>query len=68
VIVDNKAGAGGNIALDVAAKAPPDGYTIGMGQASNLAIDPSLYAKMPFDPLKDFSPIASIAGRRPGDE
>jgi tripartite-type tricarboxylate transporter receptor subunit TctC len=43
------------------------GYTIGMGQASNLAIDPS-HAKMPFDPLKDFSPIASIAGRRPGDE
>jgi tripartite-type tricarboxylate transporter receptor subunit TctC len=61
VIVDNKAGAGGNIGLDVVAKAPPDGYTIGMGQASNLAINPSLYAKMPFDPLKDFSPIASIA-------
>lgn len=61
VIVDNKAGAGGNIGLDLVAKAPPDGYTIGMGQASNLAINPSLYAKMPFDPLKDFSPIASIA-------
>jgi tripartite-type tricarboxylate transporter receptor subunit TctC len=61
VVVDNKPGAGGNIGLDAVAKAAPDGYTIGMGQASNLAINPSLYARMPFDPLKDFTPIASIA-------
>ncbi|NML48438.1 tripartite tricarboxylate transporter substrate binding protein [Ramlibacter sp. G-1-2-2] len=61
VIVDNKPGAGGNIGLDAVAKAAPDGYTIGMGQASNLAINPSLYAKMPFDPLKDLTPIAGIA-------
>jgi tripartite-type tricarboxylate transporter receptor subunit TctC len=61
VVVDNKPGAGGNIGLDAVAKAAPDGYTIGMGQASNLAINPSLYAKMPFDSLKDFTPIASIA-------
>jgi tripartite-type tricarboxylate transporter receptor subunit TctC len=61
VVVDNKPGAGGNIGIDVVAKAAPDGYTIGMGQASNLAINPSLYPKMPFDPLKDLTPIASIA-------
>src|SRR2546427_9518659 len=50
---------GGNIGLDAVAKAAPDGYTIGMGQAANLAINPSLYAKMPFDALKDFTPIRS---------
>ena len=61
VVVDNKPGAGGNIGLDFVAKAAPDGYTIGMGQASNLAINPSLYAKVPFDPLKDLTPIVSIA-------
>ena len=61
VVVDNKPGAGGNIGLDLVAKSAPDGYTIGMGQASNLAINPSLYAKMPFDPLKDLTPIVSIA-------
>ena len=61
LVVDNKPGAGGNIGLDFVAKAPPDGYTIGMGQASNLAVNPSLYAKMPFDPLKDLTPIVSVA-------
>ena len=61
MVVDNKPGAGGNIGLDAVAKAAPDGYTIGMGQAANLAINPSLYAKMPFNPLKDFTPIASVA-------
>ena len=61
VVIDNKPGAGGNIGLDNVAKSAPDGYTIGMGQASNLAINPSLYAKMPFDPLKDLTPIVSIA-------
>lgn len=61
VVIDNKPGAGGNIGLDAVAKSAPDGYTIGMGQAANLAINPSLYAKMPFDALKDFTPIASVA-------
>lgn len=61
IVLDNRPGAGGNIGLDAVAKAAPDGYTIGMGQAANLAINPSLYAKMPFDPLKDFTPIVSVA-------
>ncbi|MBB6562340.1 tripartite-type tricarboxylate transporter receptor subunit TctC [Acidovorax soli] len=61
VVIDNKPGAGGNIGLDFVAKAPADGYTIGMGQAANLAINPSLYPKMPFDPLKDLTPIVSVA-------
>jgi tripartite-type tricarboxylate transporter receptor subunit TctC len=63
IVVENRAGAGGNIGLDAVAKAAPDGYTIGMGQAANLAINPTLYAKMPFDPLKDFAPIGSIASQ-----
>jgi tripartite-type tricarboxylate transporter receptor subunit TctC len=64
LVIENRAGAGGNIGLDAVAKAPPDGYTIGMGQASNLAINPALYPKMPYDPLKDFAPI-SIVGTNP---
>lgn len=61
VVIDNKAGAGGNIGADAAAKSPADGYTIVMGQTSNLSINPGLYAKMPFNPLKDFDPIILIA-------
>ena len=61
VVVDNKPGAGGNIGLDAVAKSAPDGYTIGMGQTSNLAINPALYPKMSFDPLKDLTPIVSVA-------
>lgn len=61
LVVENRPGAGGNIGLDVVAKAPADGYTIGMGQTANLAINPSLYPKMPFDPAKDFAPIAAVA-------
>jgi tripartite-type tricarboxylate transporter receptor subunit TctC len=63
IVVENRAGAGGNIGLDAVAKAAPDGYIIGMGQAANLAINPTLYAKMPFDPLKDLAPIASVASQ-----
>jgi tripartite-type tricarboxylate transporter receptor subunit TctC len=63
IVVENRAGAGGNIGLDAVAKAAPDGYTIGMGQASNLAVNPALYARMPYDPLKDFAPISSIASQ-----
>jgi tripartite-type tricarboxylate transporter receptor subunit TctC len=61
VVVENKPGAGGNIGMDAVAKAAPDGYTIGMGQTSNLAINPTLYSKLPYDPLKDLAPIVLIA-------
>ena len=62
-VVDNKAGAGGNIGLDAVAKSKPDGYTIGMGQTANLAINPALYPKMPYDPTKAFVPVALVAGQ-----
>jgi len=61
VVVDNRGGAGGNIGLDAAAKAAPDGYTIVMGQTSNLTINPSLYAKLPYDSLRDFTPVSVVA-------
>ena len=61
VVVDNKPGAGGNIGIDAVAKSPPDGYTIGLGQTSNLSINPTLYAKLPYDPLKDLVPIVLVA-------
>jgi tripartite-type tricarboxylate transporter receptor subunit TctC len=58
--VDNRPGAGGNLGMDAAAKAAPDGYTIVMGESANLLINPALYAKMPFDPAKDLAPIALV--------
>ncbi|WP_082926442.1 tripartite tricarboxylate transporter substrate binding protein [Cupriavidus sp. D384] len=63
VVVENRAGAGGNIGLDLVAKAKNDGYTIGMGQTANLAINPTLYPKMPYDALKDFTPVALVAAQ-----
>jgi tripartite-type tricarboxylate transporter receptor subunit TctC len=60
VIIDNRPGAGGNIGADLAAKAAPDGYTLVMGQTSNLAINPTLFAKMPYDAAKDFAPITLV--------
>jgi tripartite-type tricarboxylate transporter receptor subunit TctC len=61
VVVDNRPGAGGNIGLAIVAKAPPDGYTLGVGAAGALAANSSLYAQMPFDPLKDFKPVSMLA-------
>lgn len=61
VIVDNRPGAGGNLGVDAVAKSAPDGYTLVMGQTSNLAINPSLYAKLPYDPLKDLAPVALVS-------
>ncbi len=61
-IVDNRAGAGGNLGAEIVAKAPPDGYTLLMGTVGTQAINKSLYAKMPFDPQKDFQPITLVAG------
>ena len=60
-VVENKAGAGGNIGVDAAAKSPADGYTLVLGQTSNLAINPTLYAKLPYDPVKDLTPIVLVA-------
>jgi len=61
VVTENRPGAGGNIGLGLVAKAAPDGYTIGMGQTANLAINPSLYPSMPFDVLRDLAPVTTIA-------
>jgi tripartite-type tricarboxylate transporter receptor subunit TctC len=61
VLVDNRPGAGGNIGLAVVAQAPADGYTLGIGAAGALAANVSLYAKMPFDPVKDLKPVAMLA-------
>jgi tripartite-type tricarboxylate transporter receptor subunit TctC len=60
VMVDNRAGAGGNIAASAAAKAPPDGYTLFFGAAGPLAVNPALYEKLPFDPVKDFAPVGLV--------
>jgi tripartite-type tricarboxylate transporter receptor subunit TctC len=61
VVVENRTGAGGNIGMDLVAKAPADGYTIGMGGIGTHGINPSVYAKMPFDPVRDFAPITFVA-------
>src|SRR5690242_12395236 len=61
VVVENKPGAGGNIGADLVAKSPPDGYTVVMGALSTHAVNPSLYAKMPYDAQKDFAPITRVA-------
>ena len=61
-IVDNRAGAGGNLGADLVAKSPPDGYTLVMGTVGTQAINPSLYPKMPYDAAKDFAPVTLVAG------
>jgi tripartite-type tricarboxylate transporter receptor subunit TctC len=61
VVVENKPGAGGNIAVDYVAKAKNDGYTVLVGQTAHFAINPSLYSKLPFDPVKDFQAVALLA-------
>ncbi|HEX4894966.1 MAG TPA: tripartite tricarboxylate transporter substrate binding protein [Solimonas sp.] len=61
VVVDNRAGAGGNIGAQLAAKAVPDGHTLFMGTVGTHAINQSLYKKLPFDPVKDFAPLTRVA-------
>jgi len=60
VVVENRAGAGGNIGADFVAKAPPDGYTILMGSIGTQALNASLYRSMPYDSAKDFTPVALV--------
>ena len=61
VIVDNRGGAGGGIAAEAVAKARPDGYTLFFGTTGTLAINPSLYSKLRYDPVKDFAPVSLMA-------
>ncbi|MCW5606176.1 MAG: tripartite tricarboxylate transporter substrate binding protein [Burkholderiales bacterium] len=61
VIIDNRGGGGGNIAMDMGARAQPDGYTLVMSAAGPTAINVSLYSKIPFDPVRDFAPVARVA-------
>lgn len=61
VIVENKPGAGGNLGADTVAKAPPDGYTIVMGAVATHAINPTLFARMPYDAVRDFAPVTLVA-------
>ena len=61
-VVENRAGAGGNVGADIVAKSPADGYTLLMGTVGTHAINKSLYSKMPYDPQKDFAPITLVAG------
>ena len=61
VLIDNRPGAGGTMGADLAAKAPPDGYTLTIGTSSNHAIAVSLYRKLPYDPVRDLTPITMLA-------
>jgi tripartite-type tricarboxylate transporter receptor subunit TctC len=60
VIVDNRGGANGNIGMELAAKAPPDGYTIVFALTGQIAVNPALYKKVPYDPIKDYEPITLL--------
>ncbi len=60
VVADNRPGSGGTLGLAAAAKSPPDGYTLVLGQASNVAVAPGLYAKLPYDPQKDLVAVTQV--------
>lgn len=62
VVIENRGGAGGTIGLETVSRLPADGYSIAMGGSSNIAVAPSLYKKLPYDSVKDFSPIINVAG------
>ncbi len=60
IVIENRGGAGGNIGADVVARAAPDGYTLLLGSSANLAINPTLYKSLPFDPVKSFAPVSLV--------
>jgi tripartite-type tricarboxylate transporter receptor subunit TctC len=61
VVVESKPGGAGNIAMQEAKNSPPDGYTIILGHVGTLAVNPAMFAKLPYDPVKDFAPITMLA-------
>ncbi len=61
IVIDNRAGAGGAIGVEIAAKSAPDGYTMVIGHIGTLAVNPTLYPKLPYDPVRDLQPITLIA-------
>ena len=61
VVIENRAGAGGNIGVELAAKSAPDGYTLVMGHIGTFGVNPSLYKKLPYDPVRDFAPVSLAA-------
>jgi tripartite-type tricarboxylate transporter receptor subunit TctC len=61
VVVENRTGAGGNIGAEMVAKAPPDGYTLGIGTVGTHAVNVTLFTKLPYDPIADFAPVALVA-------
>ena len=63
VVIDNRAGAGGNIAAEIVARSVPDGYTMLLGNNGILAVNVSLYPKLAFDPVKDFAPVVLVASQ-----
>jgi tripartite-type tricarboxylate transporter receptor subunit TctC len=63
VVVENRPGSGGVIGSEIAAKAPADGYTLMMGLTANIAVNPALYKKLPYDPLRDFAPVTLVASQ-----
>lgn len=61
VIVENRPGAGGNIGMEYVARSAPDGYTLALGLTAQFAVNPSLYPKLPYDPVRDFAPVTLLA-------
>ena len=61
IVVDNRAGAGGTLGSNIVAQAPPDGYTLLFSSSSTIAVSPNLYKNLPYDPIKNFSPISQVA-------